>query len=108
MRFQDWRELASIIGSQAEGVMLCDTCGAPQGELSPAAAAELVARTPTAGWSGTGHRRRVRYIQPARGIAGLASWRGGSHTTVKVPARNAAGDAISEPRHEHRLLRFFQ
>ena len=104
MRFQDWRELASILDSQPEAVMLCDTCGAPQGELQSAAAADLLRRTPTAGWSGTGHRRRVRYIQPARGMAGLASWRGGSKTTIKIPVRNAAGNAISAPRHEHRLL----
>jgi hypothetical protein len=104
MRFEG-DNLISILRQQTVPLMVCDAAGAPVTTVpNPNEASERFAR----GFFGVGNKKRIRYVQALNPSVWGAGWRGGSHTTVKVPARNGAGDAVSAPRHEHRLLRFLQ
>ncbi len=111
-------DATKILRQQTVPVMVCDAAGAPIiivpnpkqdfEKLAHEIGCEVDQVHVQRGFIGVGNKRRIRYVQALNPSVWGAGWRGGSHTTIKVPARNAAGDAVSAPRHEHRLLRFLQ
>jgi hypothetical protein len=90
----DGAALAVILREQESPVQICDLSGMYVKSVSGAEAADIVRSDYR--YVGVGHSKRIRCIQPMTGgrIGGVA-WRGGSHTTKRIPILNEQGEKIT-------------